>query len=426
MYPMKFFKFLFLVVIITSCKEESDFVTDPDDYNVFLKAEAPRPTSKYFELWNSKINSDSTQLLSLGNVAGEYARFFRNTGEIAYLKKCEASLEKAVEIANINKEAYSRSLSRNYISQHRFRDALKMAKIADSIGGGKKETHSLLFDIYMELGNYGQAEKYLDSIKNMSDFGFLIRIAKWSDYKGDLNSTIRFMEKAAQKAESSNNKNLKLWSYTNLADYYGHAGLIQDSYEHYLKALALDSKNAYAKKGIAWIVYSHEKNGGEALRILDSVTNYNNSPDYYHFKAEIADYMGNLHSKEANMDMFYKALKNPDYGEMYNSQNVDYYLEKEDYEKALDLAFSEVNERPTPESYNLLACTYLKKGSHAEALNIVEKRIKGKTYEPAILLNAAHVYKANKEFEKVQLLKKELAEATYELGPTSIEEIKNL
>ena len=380
-------------------------------------------------MWNSKIKKDSIQLLSFSNVAGEYNSYFKKTGDIKYLKKAEKALIKAVEIANIGKAGYRRALARNYISQHRFKEALVLAEEANKIGGGRKETRSLLFDIHMELGNYEYAEKYLDSIKNMSDFGYLIRVAKWNDYKGNLDTTIKFMEKAMAKAESSNNRTLKLWSYSNIADYYGHAGRIEDSYRHYLKTLELDSQNAYAKKGLAWIVFSHEKNGKEALRILDNITANYNAPDYYLFKAEIAEFMNNETAIASNMDKYYTmVLANADsYGAMYNAYNVEFYLNHtKQYEKALNLALNEVMNRPTAEAYGLLANTYLKIGKDKAALKIVENHILNKTFEPAILLTAAEVYKANNMMDKVSTLKQELIGAVYELGPSSKKEISQL
>jgi len=407
-----------MVLAMASCTKNKNLVTNQDDYNDHLVTTPTEATSKYFELWNSKIDADSTQLLSFGNVASEYHRFFEATGNISYLNKAERALQKAVEIANINKGAYARALARNYISQHRFKEALEMAKFADNAGGGKEDTHALFFDVHMELGNYKLAETYLDSIKNPSSFGYLIRSAKWNDHKGDLDTTIQLMEKAMAKAEASKNKGLRLWSYTNIADYYGHAGRIDESYRYYLKALALDPQNAYALKGIAWVVYSHEKNGKEALRILDTITANHQSPDYYLLKAEIFDFMGDAQGKSKNMDAYLKNVKNPLYGSMYNALTVDFLLDHSDQgEKALKLALEEIGNRATPEAYNLLAKSYLSLGREKEALRIVEQNIIGKTHEPGILLNVAKIYKANGEMEKAKKLKRELAEAYYELGP---------
>jgi len=62
--------------------------------------------------------------------------------------------------------------------------------------------------------------------------------------------------------------------YTNLADYYGHAGRIQGNlYEHVLKSLSYYPQKCLCQKRIAWIVFSIlKKKPNEALRILDSVT----------------------------------------------------------------------------------------------------------------------------------------------------------
>ncbi len=416
---MKYFITYLAILLFFKCtNKDGEAVTHKSDYDIYLAAEAPKTTSKYFELWHSKIKPDSLQLLSFAIVGGEYSRYFQSTGDITYLKKSENALKKATDIAAIGKAGYFRSLARNYISQHRFKEALQLTDSADIIGSGKHETHELYFDLHMELGNYKTAETYLDSIKNMSDFGYLIRLAKWNDYKGDLDSTIKFMEIAKEKAESSKNKHLMLWSYTNLADYYGHAGRIKDSYQYYLKSLSLDSQNAYAKKGIAWIVFSHEKKPKEALRILDSVTQNYQAPDYFLLKSEIARYMGDDSGSLSNLDNYFIALENPAYGSMYDAHNISVYLDRtEHFDKALELAKKEVKSRPTPTSYGLLAYAYLKNDQKEKALELIEKYVDGKTFEPGTLYYLAEIFKANDKSFRVKEFKKELLGAVYELGP---------
>lgn len=424
----RYLYFLALIIVLLSCSEKKQYeVANANDYNKYLTVETPKKTSKYFELWNSKIRADSMQLTSFGIVGGEYNRFFKETGDIDYLIKAEKSLQRAVKIAAVGRAGYRRSLARNYISQHRFKEALVLAEEALEIGSDPRENRYLLFDVHMELGNYDTAEKYLDSIKNMKDFGYLIRLAKWNDYKGDLDTTINFMEKAKAIAISSKNEALILWSITNLADYYGHAGRLQDSYAHYLMALELDSNYAYAKKGIAWIVFSNDKNPEEALRILDSVTKNYQAPDYYLLKAEIADYMDNDLIRLKNLNEYFQKVDNPSYGDMYNAYNVGLFIdETAQYEKALELAKKEVFNRPTPESYSWLAYSHLKMGNIEKAKELMDNYVLHKTYEPALLYHAAEVYKANNDAEKVKDLKKELIGAVYELGPLMERQIQEL
>lgn len=425
---MKHVVMLLSVLLFFSCKTEVEkTLTNRNDYDRFLVSQELDTTSKYFDMWNSKIKSDSSQFLSFGIVAGEYNRYFKNTGNIKFLKKAEQALKKAVEVANIGKSGYYRALARNYISQHRFREALIMADSALYLGSGMEESQALLFDVHMELGNYFKAKKYLDSIENLSSFGYLIRVAKWSDFKGDLDTTIRFMEKAKEKAENTKNRHLMLWSYTNLADYYGHAGRIEESYGSYLKSLEIDPKNAYAKKGLAWIVFSYEKNAKEALRILDSVTENHKAPDYYLLKAEIAEYLGDELLKIKNQEEYFNAIQDPSIGKMYNAYTVPIYLEQTgQYESALNIAKKEVANRPTPEAYSLLANSYLKLGNEELALAIANDFILDRTFEPAILFRVAEIYKAAGKRDKVEVLKEELLEAVYELGPTMENKIVDL
>ncbi|WP_299800076.1 hypothetical protein [uncultured Maribacter sp.] len=425
---MKLLKLLIVVILVSSCgTKNQDAIAHKKDYNKFLVSNEIKTTSKYFDLWNSKIRPDSMQLTSFGVVGGEYNRYFKQTGDIEFLKKAEKSLKKAVEIANIGKPGFYRSLARNYISQHRFKEALKLADSAAAIGGDKSETQSLYFDVHMELGNYQLAESYLDSLKNMSDFGYMIRIAKWNDYKGDLNTTISFMEKARTKAELAKNKDLMLWSYTNLGDYYGHAGRIEDSYQQYIKALEIDNNNAYAKKGIAWIVFSNDKNAAEAIRILDSVTKTYNAPDYFLLKAEIADYIGDDLVRTKNLDEYFTRVKNTAYGDMYNAYNLGLYIgETKQYDSALILAQREVDNRPTPESYSWLGYSLLKNGDKEKAMEIMNTYVYGKTFEPALLFQAAEVYKANGKDERVKELKGELIGVIYELGPGMEKQVHDL
>ena len=402
-------------------------ISNSEDYNKYLAIQKSRTTSPYFELWNSKITADSIELPSFSAVAGQYNMFFESTGDITYLKKAEQALEKAVQVANLDKDKYYRSLARNYISQHKFKEALVYADSSTALGKDLPVNQQLLFDIHMELGNYEKADSLIKRFADPEDFDYIIRAAKWNDYKGKLDMTIMYMEKAKEKAESSKNRSMLLWVYSNVADYYGHDGRIKDSYEHYLKTLEIDSSNAYAKKGIAWIAYSKDEKLLDAQRILDSVLTGHISPDYYLLKAEIAEFSHDMKAKDEAISTFWKMANNVAYGNMYNTYKIELYAEDPSTKKeALKLAKQEVKNRATPETYQLLALANLVNGNKKEALEIIKLHVANKTFEPTALLTMAKVYKANMMPDEVKELKEELLEAAYELGPLKLREIHAL
>ena len=418
------------IFILSSCTKNLDKITHVEDYNSYLQnteSEMLRLAEEDFNFWEKKLEKEPQQFPYLAKAAASQSLLFNKTGNIDALIKAEQYLIEANEKTNYSKVGYLRALARNYISQHKFKEALIQLKKAEAIGETLQATQKMLFDVHLELGNYDLAKSYLETFRNDTDFDYLIRLSKWSDYRGNLDATIKYMEQAKKIAESSNLSGMKQWTYTNLADYYGHAGNIKASYVHYLKALELNPDDAYAKKGIAWIVYSHEKNPDEALRILNMATTTYNAPDYHLLKAEIAEYKGDLKMMNAQIELYHEAVKNPYYGSMYNAHNAKLSAEDENNTvHALKVAKTEIDNRPTPQSYDLLAWTYFNRGAIDEALKVMENHVVNKTYEPEALYHLAEVYKAAGHVKKAKKLKQELLESSFELGPLMEDKIKNI
>ncbi|WP_347174015.1 tetratricopeptide repeat protein [Polaribacter uvawellassae] len=412
---------LFTFVLLSCSTKNNTTITHKSDYDTYLNlSENTSKTTAQKELtfWQEKLKKQPSQYPYLGKIASANTMLFSSDGNIEYLVNAEKKLVELNSKTNYTNSGSLRALARNYISQHKFKEALELVKKAETLGDNLKATQKMLFDIHLELGNYTEAESYLTEIKSFSDFDYLIRDSKWNDHIGDLDSAIHFMEKATEIAESSNNTNLKIWSYTNLADYYGHNNEIKKAYTFYLKSLKLDANNSYAKKGIAWIVYSHEKNPEEALRILNSISKENASPDYYLLKAEIAEFKNNLTSKNENLDLYLLAVNNDFYGDMYNQYNAKLFLEEFDKKaEAMAIIQKEIENRPTPQSYDLLAWYYFQTKEYTKALELMNSYVVGKTFEPEAQYHLAEIYKVNGFTKKALKIKKELLESAFELGP---------
>jgi len=424
--------FLVLVLIILqSCSNTSaEKVTNKTDYDKYLdlsENENLETAEQSNDFWLDKLNQNPNGHAYMVKAASTYGRLFSTTGNIEFLKLSEENLIKANKRTKFNNPGYLKSLAHNYISQHRFKEALKLLEKAENFQEGIEGTRKMLFDVHLELGNYVSAKTYLDKFVNFSDFDYLIRLSKWNDHKGNLDAAIKYMEKAVARAESRNLKDLMQWSYTNIADFYGHAGKIETSYQYYLKALELDPNDAYSKKGIAWILYSHEKNPTEALRVLNTVTEKYYAPDYHLLKAEIAEYQGNKSLVDQQMALYHQAMTNEAYGDMYNKYKVLVYADDSRLRQdAIEIAQMEVKNRPTPQSYDLLAWAYFKNGNLNKALDITGKYVLDKTFEPEALYHTAEIFKANGETEVIQNIKKELLASVYELGPNMASKIEKL
>jgi tetratricopeptide (TPR) repeat protein len=423
-------KIILFTISVSSCKNENSKITNSEDYNSYLTLSDDKNVklaNTEIDFWQKKYDAAPNQISYLSQIAGYYTSLFEATFEVNHLYKAEELLLKVNSEFNFSEVSPIRALAKNYITQHRFREALFLANKALKIGDGFKETQKLLFDVNMELGNYAEAKINLSKFYNTEDFDYLIRMAKWNDHIGDLPTAITLMEKATKKAELNENKNLKIWSYSNLGDMYGHAGRISDSYNFYLKTLKEDKNNYYAQKGIAWIAFSHEKNTNEANRIIDIISKKHNSPDFKLFKAEMAEFNKNEEEKNKHIQDYFTLLNKRNYGVMYNKYNATLFADnRKDAVKALEIAYQEIKNRPTPESYDLLAWANYNLGNTKKALDICEKHIVNKSFEPEINYHLAEIYKANKMTDKIKPIKEDLLSSIYELGPNMKEKIENL
>jgi tetratricopeptide (TPR) repeat protein len=282
------------------------------------------------------------------------------------------------------------------------------------------------FDISMELGEYQKAESLLDSMRNPNDYEYLTRAAKWNDHIGQLDTTVKLMERAMVLADQSGNQSSMLWSYSNIADYYGHHGDLEKSYENYLKTLEKDPNNTYALKGIAWIAYSHDRDVEEARTILQRISERHPTPDYLLELAELDEFEGNSEASKKLKADFMQRVSDPAYGGMYNAYKIAELIDAGKTQDAVNLARVEIQNRATPETYDLLGYALLKNGEDKAALENHQEYVLGKTFEPKAQYHTALIYKANGMEEEVAALKKELLETEYEMGPVVYKKITAL
>lgn len=419
----------FFYLFATSAGPSSKITAETDYLNyiqVDTKSKVHKAQQEY-SFWSAKCEAVPHQYPYLIKMSAAKNVLFSHTGDVAHLTESTKLLEQANKMTNSTNAALLRNLARNYISEHRFDESRRALNKALKIGMGLSETEKMLFDVNMELGNYAEAEFYLNEIEDKYSFDYLIRRSKWEDHRGDLSEAIFKMELALAGAIAKNNSELIQWSVTNLADYYGHDGNIAKSYAYYLKALELDPSDAYAKKGIAWILFSHERDTDGANRILNTIKQYHYSPDYLLLQAEMAAYDDNVELEKDLMLAYSDMVCEEAYGKMYNKYNVMLYAEdSESKDEALAIAQQEVAMRPTAQSYSLLAWAQYQLGNRAIAMDIVEEHILDQTFEPEPLFIAAKILKQQSALTAQEGLKEELVGSIYELGPIAEQEILEL
>jgi tetratricopeptide (TPR) repeat protein len=208
---------------------------------------------------------------------------------------------------------------------------------------------------------------------------------------------------------------------------YGHAGRIEDSYQMYLNVLENKPTSYHALKGIAWIAYANDKSPAEAKKILHTLASVKPLPDVHFLLAEIAAYEHDFEEEKQQLGIFYQKASQKKYQGMYSKYLIE--IENNLYKnhaQAIALARNEIDKRPTPMAYDLLAWSYYHAGDYTKALDVAQTYIEGKTYEPEIAYHLASIYLAIGNTAKAKEYYQQVLESAYELGPVTVQEMQSI
>lgn len=409
-----------VVLLFVSCNSYNP-ITNKNDYDpYFVKGiiddEAKKVTGE-IEFWRRRLSTDTGSYVNMLELARNYLVRFKAKGNVSDLNAGDSLLKRSSErLAHTDPEILY-ALTQNSITQHQFQAAKKYIQAAEKEKGDPYLLKLLQFDVNMELGRYRDAGKCLEGFGDKSAFDYLIRKAKWEDHKGNAGEAILLMEEALERVKDIK-KNLFCWTLSNLGDMYGHAGRIKESYQAYLSVLKSDPSNLYCLKGIAWITYSHDKNYSEAKRILQYILSLAEMPELRLMLADIAASEGNKKEARELTSEFIATVSKPAYGRMYNKYLIQLYCDElSEYDKALSIAKTELMNRFSPETCDLLAWAYYKKGDLKKAYELSNGHVYNFTFEPEALMHLGFIYADIGKTEEARKMLKECLESSFELGP---------
>ncbi len=411
--------------VLVSCSTKKKNVATLKDFEFAIQisgTEELQNCNEEIAFWSKKqlTNPSDTYLSKMG---GAFAKRFAITGKIEDIYTSD-SLYKQVLKADSKRTGAYQALAVNCIARHEFRKARNYIGEALVIGDGKAASLYTLFDISMELGNIEEAKFILSEFENKNAFAYLIREAKVDDQEGRLDMAIEKMEKAFERIKDD--PSLFSWTLSNLGDMYGHAGRVQEAYQAYLSVLKKNPAHDFALKGIAWIALSQDDNTALAKQITAALLKRKEMPDMHLLLAKIAEEENDTVEQKRQLSLFAQKASEAKYGDMYNKYLA--LLEAEEFKnpnRTIEIATIEINNRPTPQSYDLLAWGYFHNNQKEKALEVAQQFVEGKTFEPEAIYHLGVIYK-NTDRQKSNALLAEAAKSSFELGPSIAANIEQL
>ena len=415
---------LVLGLIFQSCSNKKKVIASRADYDKYitLSLQASNHPAVEMKFWFDRLANDPGDETSLVKLAGLYAERFKLTGLIQDMALSDSLYQLVLRRTPGGNVDIYQCLAANAITQHRFRLAGEYANKALALRDKRAASLLILADVSLELGDIAGANRILRQMKNKHAFAYLIRAAKVKDHEGNLDSAIVLMERAYDRIKG--NKGSAQWTLSNLADMYGHAGRIEEAYKAYLTVLSHDPQDSYALKGIAWIALSNDHNVADARAIMNALASRKRMPDAYLTLAEIAALEGNAKVKDQNLRMFTQLASAPAYKTMYHKYLAN--LEADEFghpDVCISIANEEIKNRPTPQSYDLLAWGYYRKNDFAKAIAVASRYVENQTSEPDALYHLGMIYKAAGNKDVAQHYLTHALASEFELGPSITQEI---
>lgn len=394
-------------------------------FNNYTKANAiaVKNIENEMQFWYNRMDAKNVDIVNYSKYASSLISQFHLQGNVADIAKADSILLQVSKAYNNTEASVYLSLSSHYILQHRFKDADSVFQIAKKIGLKKYDLFATEFDIDFELGRYYGAEKALKSINFPNDYGYQFRLSKLMHYKGNLDSSIAAMQQAVKLANS--NTALQQIALSNLADLYLHSNNIEQAYNNYKKCLQNNAADLHSLMGVGWIALLYDNNDSLSQKTFEFAASKSPLPDAIFKLIAVAQHKKDTVAELKYAKQFEAIATQKMYGNMYNKYLLQLYTQiLHKPETALNIAFAELSNRATPQTYSWYVYALTCNQQLEKAKELYDKFVTEKPLEGLELYWMGKFMMAqNKGYNSKQYFK-EAAKNKYDLLPSIMKDIE--
>ncbi len=370
--------------------------TLPRDRDLRADAAALRPPydpqliQENLQFWAAQTKTDAQDPLSRAQLAHWYLESYRETGDSADIARAEQA---ALASLNIRQsEGALIQLSRVWLNQHRFAEALRAAQRAALVN---PNGFRLAADIQYELGDYAAAEKNARRAPPQGDDpAFYALLARFSELKGDSKSQLGLLTKAAQQADADLDASVQsiAWFHERLGRALWMSGRGDEAARQYQRALEIFPRDYRSMAALARLEAARG-NPKPAIEWGEKAAAIVPAPDTLALLGDAYQALGQTEKARAQFDLVEKigALASAQ-GVLYDRQRALYYADHDlQPDVAVKLARGELKVRHDIYAYDTLAWTLFKAGKLDEAAANMKRALKWNTRDASLWFHAGAI-----------------------------------
>ncbi len=328
--------------------------------------------------WEKRLSRDPFDPIAPARLGSAYLQKARDCGRFSYYLKAEKVLEKSLELKSNQYEALV-SLAFAYSAQHRFREALELARRAIPLGPSKGAAYGVLGDAALELGDVERArEAYKQLQERGSGLFTLGRIARLEHLEGDIDGAIETLRQAAEVgARRGAPKTEIAWCHVQMGEMNFSRGRWDRAERHYQKAL--EAARTHLPLEHLAELRAAQKRYAEALELYEEAIEKAPNPEFFEALGSVYSDLG----KEAEARKWRsRALES--YRKSVKEGNVIYFRHLADFHladtppngaEALEWARRDMELRRDVHAYDTLAWALYHYGELKPAADAMEEAL---------------------------------------------------
>jgi tetratricopeptide (TPR) repeat protein len=348
------------------------------------------PAQRAVKFWEGRVARTPGRFLELRELAGAYLARHREAGDIEDAVRAERAARRSLELqARGNLVALTR-LARSLLAQHRFPEALEVARRAATIDPAAQ---LLVADVELELGRDAEAKSALARAEVDPEHlnGVILR-ARFATADGDLDRAIALFRDAAGRADELSDlpTETAAWFHVMLGHTLIDRGVLDEGTVACRKALSIFPRDYRAMTGLAEASAFRGEWEDTIVWASRAIEACPQNPEARNLLFEAYSAVGDRHKAEREYRQF-KELAHS-FPRIYDRHWAMFCADNgRDLDEAYALARKDLELRQDAGAYETLAWVAFKKGLRPEAESAIRKAMEHRQPSASILVHAAEI-----------------------------------
>ena len=354
-------------------------------------------TDKAVAQFERRVTEDPRDFLSLTILGQLYGRRGRDRLDLASFAQAEAAFNQALQL-NAEHAAARAGLAAAYASQHKFQEALTVARELYERSPSSLDALATVSDAYIETGQYTEGEEALQTLARKAGElpAVLARRAQLAELKGQTGPAVTLLQRAVESMRRDAEPASEIaWFEARLGDVYYHTGCLAESERHFEAALRL---NAASPLGLAGLgdIRAAQGRFDDARDLYARAVTESPQPRRFFELGAIEERLGNGAAATERYAQGEAMVKNAGENQAayYRELSVFYAERLGKAPDALDLAQKDLALRKDVRGYDVLAWALYRNRRYDEAKIAIGEAMKLGTRDPDFFYHAGMIYDA--------------------------------